>query len=42
MILFLIISGCASSSFDLTVQPDKLTNNGKPFYVIVKDICLVI
>ncbi|APC92440.1 MULTISPECIES: type VI secretion system lipoprotein IglE [Francisella] len=36
-ILFLILTGCASSSFDLTVQPDKLTNNGQPFYVIVKD-----
>ncbi|OIN83391.1 hypothetical protein [Francisella sp. TX07-6608] len=36
-IVFLVLSGCASSSFDLAIQPDKLTNNGQPFYVIVKD-----
>ena len=34
--LFLILSGCASSSFNLTVQPNKLSNDGQPFYVIVK------
>ncbi|ASG68505.1 hypothetical protein fh0823_15340 [Francisella halioticida] len=34
--LFLILSGCVSSTFNLIVQPDKLSNDGQPFYVIIK------
>ena len=37
LLVLLTISGCASSNFDLRIQADKLTNSGKPFYVVVKE-----
>jgi hypothetical protein len=35
-LFFLMLSSCARSTFDLTVNPNKLSNNSQPFYVIVK------
>ncbi|WP_150467831.1 type VI secretion system lipoprotein IglE [Francisella sp. SYW-9] len=36
LILFLLLLGCTSSNFNLIIQPNKLSNDGQPFYVIVK------
>ncbi|MED7818889.1 MULTISPECIES: type VI secretion system lipoprotein IglE [unclassified Francisella] len=36
LLLFIMLSGCASSTFNLTVNPNKLSNSKQPFYVIVK------
>ncbi len=41
-LVFVIVSvvlfeGCASTTYDLKVDPSKMTNNGQPFYILIKN-----
>jgi hypothetical protein len=36
MPLFMII-GCTNSTFNLILHPNELSNNGQPFYVLIKE-----
>ena len=36
LVILIFITSCSSHKFNLNIQPDKLSNNSQPFYIIIK------
>ena len=37
VISVIVLAGCASTTYDLKVDPSKMSNNGQPFYILIKN-----